>query len=147
MRRSRSSGALLLDTCAMIWFANGDRLAPRALEAVERAGESAGVFVSPISAWEIGVLSRPRSNRRAALQFLPDPETWFEQVLAGPGFREAPFGAGIAIAASYLPGSLHGDPADRLLLATARHLDVPIVTRDQRILVYGGQGHVQVLAC
>ena len=149
MRRSgRSSAALLLDTCAMIWFAMGDRLAPAAIAAVERAGREDGIFVSSISAWEIGFLSRPRGTRRAALEFLPDPETWFDRLMAAPGIREAPFSHRIAIGASYLPGSdLHGDPADRLLLATARHLNVPIVTRDRRIIDYGRAGHVQVVAC
>lgn len=67
--------------------------------------------------------------------------------MAEPGFREAEFNAGIAIDASHLPGNMHADPADRLLLATARHLDVPIVTRDARILDYARAGHVQVVPC
>ena len=53
----------------------------------------------------------------------------------------------VALSASYLPGNLHRDPADRLLIASARVLDVPIVTRDERILAYAEQGHVQVIAC
>lgn len=53
----------------------------------------------------------------------------------------------VALSASYLPGGLHRDPADRLLIATARALDVPIMTRDERILAYAGQGHVQAIAC
>jgi PIN domain nuclease of toxin-antitoxin system len=147
MRDNPWSGALLLDTCAMIWFANGDRLAPAALDAIHRAGQLGGIFVSSVSAWEIGFLSRPRTIRRAALQFLPDAKAWFARVMAGPGIIEAPFSAAIAIDASHLPGDLHGDPADRLLLSTARHLNVPIVTRDQRMIAYARAGHAQAIPC
>lgn len=147
MRHRRASGALLLDTCALIWFGNGEALTAAAIDAVERAARGAGVFVSPISAWEIGLLSRPGSGQRVRPQFLPDPETWFARLMTGPGIPQAPFNAAIAIAASSLPGTLLGDPADRLLLATARHLDVPIVTRDQRIVAYRQAGHVRVLSC
>ena len=53
----------------------------------------------------------------------------------------------IAIDASHLPGDLHGDPADRLIVATARHLGAAIVTRDSRIIAYAGSGHVRVVPC
>jgi PIN domain nuclease of toxin-antitoxin system len=53
----------------------------------------------------------------------------------------------IAIAASHLPGPLHGDPADRLLIATARDLGMPLVTRDRKIIDYAEAGHVSVLVC
>jgi PIN domain nuclease of toxin-antitoxin system len=52
-----------------------------------------------------------------------------------------------AIAASSLPGRFHRDPADCLLIATAREFGVPLVTRDRRILDYAGQGHVDAIAC
>jgi PIN domain nuclease of toxin-antitoxin system len=53
----------------------------------------------------------------------------------------------VALSAAYLPGDFHRDPADRLLIATARELDVPLVTRDRRILDYAGQGHVDAIPC
>ncbi len=137
--------AVLLDTCAAIWLANGDALPAPVLAAI-MAALSAGAFVSPVSAWEIGMLSKPRGSR-AALQFLPDPKTWFARLMAGPGIQEATLTPAIAVDASYLPGDLHGDPADRLLVATARHLGVPLVTRDSKLIAYTGQGFVRVLAC
>ena len=146
MSRTRNPPALLLDTCAVIWLANGEPLAIDAAEAIVQAGLSAGVFVSPVSAWEIGLLSSPRGNR-PAMQFLPDPKTWFAKVMAGPAIRAAPFTPDIAIDASCLPGNLHADPADRLLIATARHLGMPLVTRDVKIIAYAGQGLIQVLPC
>ena len=104
-----------------------------------------GVFVSPVSAWEVGLLSRRGSGR--AVAFLPDPATWFARVLAAPGVKTAPFTAEVAIAASQLPEPLHGDPADRLLIATARDLAMPIVTRDTKILDYARTGNLAAIAC
>jgi PIN domain nuclease of toxin-antitoxin system len=57
--------AVLLDTCAAIWLANKDRMAAEAVRAIVAAGQSGGIFVSPVSAWEIGMLSRPGAGRAA----------------------------------------------------------------------------------
>jgi PIN domain nuclease of toxin-antitoxin system len=145
--RQRPPGALLLDTCAVIWLANGDPLTKAAADAIDDAGQADGVLISPISAWEVGFLSRPSAKRKSALRFAPDPKSWFARVMAGPGIREAPFTADIAIDASHLPGILHNDPADRLLIATARRLDLPIVTRDHRMIAYARTGHLRVVPC
>jgi len=140
-----ASTAVLLDTCALIWLANGDPLHDDGDEKIIRAALGEGVFVSPISAWEIGMLSSPKPGR--VIAFLPDPATWFARFSAGPGIRTAAFTAEIAIAASQLPEPLHGDPADRLLIATARSLTLPIVTRDAKILAYAAAGHVSAIPC
>jgi PIN domain nuclease of toxin-antitoxin system len=146
MSRSAQPAAVLLDTCAVIWLANGDPMANSATAAILHASRD-GIFVSPISAWEVGLLSRPKAERNLAVRFMPDPKTWFARIMAGPGIREASLTPEIAIDASWLPGELHGDPADRLMVTSARHLGVPIVTRDRRIIAYGRDGHVQVIPC
>ncbi|MGH7024144.1 MAG: type II toxin-antitoxin system VapC family toxin [Caulobacteraceae bacterium] len=137
--------ALLLDTCAVIWLANRDALADGAWASITYAANADGLFVSPVSAWEIGLLSRQKTGR--AMDFLPDPATWFARMMAAPGIRSAPLTDQIAIASSFLPSPLHGDPADRLLIATARDLGLPIVTRDPEILAYARAGHVAAVAC
>jgi PIN domain nuclease of toxin-antitoxin system len=139
--------AVLLDTCAVIWLANGDPLVPQAAAEIVHAGLHGGVFVSPIAAWEIGMLSKPRPGRAGVVRFLPDPAAWFARFMAGAGIKQAAFTPDIAIAASWLPGELHGDPVDRLLIATARHLGLPIVTRDRKIIAYAATGEVAVVAC
>jgi PIN domain nuclease of toxin-antitoxin system len=139
--------AVLLDTCAVIWLANGDPMHAQSMNAITTAGLAQAIHVSPISAWEIGLLSRPRLNRPIGLDFQPDPRSWFANFMAGPGIREAAFTFDIAIAASHLPGDLHGDPADRLIIATARHYGLPVVTRDRRIIAYGEAGFVKVVLC
>ena len=145
MTGAAASPAVLLDTCAVIWLATKAPLAPEAEERIVRAAMAGAIFVSPISAWEIGMLCRPKRGR--VHQFLPDPATWFARFMAGPGMRPAPFTNEIAIAASLLPEPLHGDPADRLLIATARHMNLPIMTRDSRIVDYAGDGHVAIAHC
>jgi PIN domain nuclease of toxin-antitoxin system len=62
--------------------------------------------------------------------------------MAGPGIRPAPLTPDISIDASYLPGDINGDPADRMIVATARQLNIPVVTRDARILAYARRGRV-----
>jgi PIN domain nuclease of toxin-antitoxin system len=61
--------------------------------------------------------------------------------------RLAPLSSRAAIAASNLPGTLHRDPADRLLIATAREVGAPLITRDRRILACAAQGHLEAIAC
>jgi PIN domain nuclease of toxin-antitoxin system len=139
--------AVLLDTCAVIWLANGDPIASPALAAITHAALADGVFVSPASAWEIGLLSRVRGDKAPAVTFLPDPQIWFANVMAGPAIREAPLLPEIAIASSLLPEPLHGDPADRFIIATARHHRIPVITRDGKIIEYAALGHVTVIAC
>jgi PIN domain nuclease of toxin-antitoxin system len=145
VRADAGPRAVLLDTCAVVYLANGAPMENGATDAIRCAALADGVFVSPVSAWEVGLLSRP--DRATTIRFLPDPKTWFARVLAAPAIREAPFTPGIAIDSAHLPPPLHGDPADRLLIATARHLGVPIVTRDRQITAYAACGHIQVVAC
>lgn len=114
-----------------------------------RMAEAAGakaLFVSPVSAWEIGLLHL-KPVERGGLRLFPDPKTWWSRVLARPIFSLTPLTAEIAIDASCLPGDLHRDPADRLLAATARDLGAALVTRDARLLAYAQAGHMQALAC
>ena len=131
----------------MIWLANGDRMVSAALGAISAAGAVRGIHVSPVSAWEIGLLGRAKPGRTSMLRFSPDPKAWFTRFLGGPGIVQAALTADIAIDASYLPGSLHGDPGDRLIVATARHLGVPVVTRDRRIIAYARAGFVTIVPC
>ncbi len=141
------SAAVLLDTCAVIWLANGDTLRHQAADTIVAAGLAGGIFISPVSAWEVGLLTRPGAPGTAVPQFLPDPKAWFSAVMAGPGIKPAAFTPDIAIDASHLPGNPHGDRADRLIIATARQLAIPIVTRDVRILAYARRGYVTAIRC
>ncbi len=143
---SEAPSAVLLDTCAVIWLANGE-LGAETVEIIMRAALQEGIYVSAISAWEIGLLSRPKANKATSLHFLPDPKTWFNRFMGGPGIKAAPFDGRIAVDASWLPGEFHNDPGDRLIVSTARHMQVPVVTRDSKIIDYARSGHVGVIPC
>jgi PIN domain nuclease of toxin-antitoxin system len=133
---------LLLDTCAILWIANGEEISGECRRAVDEAAQSDGVLVSPITAWEIGTLVR---KGRIALSM--PPEAWFDAALALPGVRLAPMPPRTLIASAFLPGTPPADPADRIIAATARIEGFILVTRDQKLLSYGDDGHVRVLAC
>jgi PIN domain nuclease of toxin-antitoxin system len=135
---------VILDTCAIIWMVQEEPMASAALSAIRRAAAAGSLLVSPVSAWEVGLLA---TRRRQPLTFRPTPVLWIERLLARPGIRPAPLPHRVAVSAASLPGKLHGDPADRLLIATARELGVPLVTRDRRILDYAEEGHVDAIAC
>ncbi|TIU88320.1 MAG: type II toxin-antitoxin system VapC family toxin [Mesorhizobium sp.] len=134
---------LLLDTCAIIWIALNEPIRPEARTAINTAGAAdEKIRVSPISAWELGLLSA--KGRLAAAR---SPASIFGEVIATPGIRVEALSPELLIESSFLPGSLHGDPADRILIATARAFDLTLVTRDQSILDYARVGHVRALAC
>lgn len=134
---------VLLDTCAALWLMNGDRMTPQSLKAIAAAQNgNAGVYVSPISAWEIGLLAA-----RGRLTLALSPERWFDALLSLPGVRLAGMGPEILIASSSLPGNPPRDPADRIIAATARMLGYAVVTRDGELIPYAKAGHIKAVNC
>ncbi len=135
--------ALLLDTCTLVFLSEEAPLAQPAVDAMHAASEGAGTtYISPISAWEIGMLTS-----RGRLQMLIRPERWFANLFDVPGVRLAALSPDLLIASSYLPGRPPKDPTDRILAATARELGATLVTRDRALLDYGRQGHIAAMAC
>lgn len=133
----------LLDTCAVLWLGNGDRVSDSAIAALNDSQQSgASIFVSTFSAWEIGNLV---SLNRVQLSLTP--EKWFGNFIEYGGVKEAKLTSDILVASSFLPEIRHKDPADRIIIATARAEGLTIVTRDQKILDYAEQGHVNALRC
>ena len=129
---------VLLDTHALVWLVNGDTQLSR--RAQRRIMDASPVWVSAITPWEIGMLVA-----KGRLTLAKDALEWIEEVLALPGVRLAALEPMIAVASTRLPGELHGDPADRLIVATARHLGVALVTADEKLLAYGAAGHLAVI--
>ena len=133
---------ILLDTCAAIWLQAGSAFRPEGEAALQEAQKiGTQVLVSPITAWEIGLLV---SQGRLVLS-LP-PLTWFEQVL-NLGVDLAPLTPDILIASSQLPGPPLRDPADRIVAATARAMRYRLITRDRPLLDFAATGQVEAIAC
>ncbi|MDG4881814.1 type II toxin-antitoxin system VapC family toxin [Mesorhizobium sp. WSM4884] len=134
---------LLLDTCFVLWSSARQPVTRTAIEAVNRARKNTGVIaVSVMSAWEIGMLVS-----KGRLPSIRTPERWFEEFVEAAAVTVEGVTARILVAASHLPGAIHNDPVDRILIATARERDLTIITRDRAILAYAAQGHVRAIAC
>ena len=134
---------LLLDTCAALWLAENGTLSATAADALEEANQaSRTTWVSPISAWEIGMLV---SRGRIALS--SSPNLWFRRLLDQPEIGLCPLEPDVLIDSSALPGDAPRDPADRIILATARGHGFRILTRDRQMVAYGRAGHASVIAC
>jgi PIN domain nuclease of toxin-antitoxin system len=134
---------LLLDTCAAIWFAEDQDMSEAAFDALDGAFDAgAAVYISPITAWEVGLLVA-----RGRIKLPATPQLWFRRLTGLPGMRLADLSPDVLIASSFLPGTLPSDPADRILAATAREFGYMLITRDRPLLNYAEQGHIRALAC
>src|SRR5512135_2958275 len=145
--RSRAD-RLVLDTHAWLW-ASGDlggpqRISPDTLAGIEEAAGSRRLYASAASVWELAW-----KVARGRLRISVELERWVREQRRPPGIRIVPINAVLAVAATRLPpwigvdGVEHGDPADRFIVATARHLDATLLTRDSAILEYARAGNVR----
>ncbi len=134
--------AILLDTHCWIWmqFGQTERFSRATRATLVRSAKTGGMCVSIISVWEVGML-----EAKGRLELKMSCAEWVKQALATPGLSLYPLTAEIAIESSRLPGNFHGDPADRILLATARMTGAQLLTKDERLLEYGRQRQAAVL--
>ena len=122
---------IILDTHIWVWWVHGDERVTRTQAEIIKATETDIIGVSAISAWEIAKLVE--YNRLE----LPCPlYEWFHEALSYPGIRLIELTPEIAIESTKLPGEFHRDPADQIIVATARHYDSPLITSDSKILKY-----------
>lgn len=137
-----SEPALLLDTHVWVWLVTGDvALGTQARRRIEDAASGGQLLVSAISVWEVGML-----ERKGRLRFAVPVEQWVHAALTLPGITSVQIDAQIALEAAQLPGEFHGDPADRLLVATARRGGMVIATRDEKMMAYSQAGFVRTHA-
>jgi PIN domain nuclease of toxin-antitoxin system len=130
---------LVLDTCALLAFAAAAPMRREAVDQLEAAQRARMALVPAIVALEIGqkwAAGNLRVEGRATAR------EWYRRAIDRHRFTEIFVTADMALAAYELPEPFHEDPADRLIVATARLLQAPVVTIDRRILAYGRQGHV-----
>lgn len=138
-----ASAPLLLDTCAVIWVAEDQPISDTATLALDQAhAADQFIYVSPITAWEVGMLVA-----RGRLTMIVKPQLWFERLLDVSNIRLADLSPDLLISSSFLPGEAPRDPADRIIAATAREYGYTLVTRDRMLLNYAEQGHIQAVCC
>jgi PIN domain nuclease of toxin-antitoxin system len=133
---------LLLDTCAMVYVALDQGMKHGATAAIEVASTADRLRISPITAWEIGMLMS-KGRLRSPLT----AREFVQRFLEALGARFCELTPDMLISSSFLPGHPHGDPTDRILIATARATGMVLVTSDRPILAYGAEGHLRTLAC
>lgn len=132
-----AAGSLLLDTHVVLWAAfNEQRLGRQAAKMINLASREERLVVSAITPWEIGLLA---SKQRINLH--RDVMDWVRETLAKPGVHLIPLEPEIAVESTRLPFTMHSDPADRILVATARHIGATLVTADEMLLELARRKH------
>ena len=134
--------AFLLDTHVWIWLINGEKRMERGpLIRWLRQSPPVSIRVSVLSVWEVGML-----EAKGRIELPLGCLEWVQRALEAPGLALVPLTAEVAVASSRLPGVFHGDPVDRILVATARELDVTLVTQDSKILSYSKEYRLPVIS-
>lgn len=133
--------SLLLDTHTLLWMVEKHpRLGAGAAGAMNRAGREDRLSISAITLWEIGLLA---SKKRIDLH--RDVMEWVHEVLALPGLSLVQLLPEIAVTSTRLPFEMHPDPADRILVATARRFGATLVTADRALLDLAGSGRFKAM--
>lgn len=122
---------IVLDTHLWVWWIHDDPQLTQRQKAWIQENEDQGLGVSAISCWEVAKLVE---YRRLTLS-CPVTE-WFDHALAYPGIQLLHLTPRIAVESTQLPGTFHRDPADQIIVATARVYDCPLLTADEKILRY-----------
>jgi len=137
----KASSSFILDTHIWFWLTNGEekRLSSKVIETLNQDGSD--IYISIISVWEIGMLVAKR-RIRLTLSCLE----WTYRALQSQKIELADLTPEIAIQSSQLPGNFHGDPADRIIVATAKNLNAVLVTKDKNILSYSKKKHLRAIS-
>ena len=124
---------IVLDTHVLLWWMTGDgKLSQKAKRAIAKhQAQDRSILISSISAWEIGMLVN-----RGRLTLNMDVESWLIEVEKVPAVEFVPIDNLVGVKSTCLPGEFHKDPADRMIVALARHTSFPLITADEKILAY-----------
>jgi PIN domain nuclease of toxin-antitoxin system len=123
----------LLDTHVLLWwFASDARLSPAQRRVIRQASAESPLWVSDISIWEIATLVG-----LGRIELSLPLRTWLERATAPPLVSRIGISPAVAAELAALPAGLHRDPADRILIASARVLGATLLTQDRRLLDAG----------
>jgi PIN domain nuclease of toxin-antitoxin system len=123
---------IVLDTHTWVWWASRpEQVSERAREAIDLAMEREEICISSISCWEVALLVR-----KGRLELTMPVEDWIARSEALPFVQFLPLDNRIALRSNHLPGDIHEDPADRIIIATALTLGAPLVSKDTKIRDY-----------
>ncbi len=133
---------LVLDTHVWVWLVNGDERIKKAgfLPHINRAVKGDGIVISAISTWEVAMLV---AKERLILS--ENVLDWIRNASSAPGMSISPLSPEVACESTRLPGEFHGDPADRIIAATARVLNATLLTFDRAKVEYAKKGYINIL--
>jgi PIN domain nuclease of toxin-antitoxin system len=141
MPRTFESKPLLLDTHVWLWLeAGSDELSAEARRAISGALGAGLLHIAAISLWELALLAS-----RGRIVLGKPTNLWLGAALAEPAPIIEPLSARVAVESYELPAAFHRDPADRMIVATARVINAILMTRDRRILDYAAEGHLTAI--
>ena len=137
-----SDSFLLLDTHVWIWIVEGmhEKLSRFWVEEIRAANQKARLLLSVISVWEVAML-----EAKGKISLCMNCRQWVHSGLNDYGVELTELSPEIAIDSTRLPCGLHSDPADRIIVATARNRNATLVTADRAILEYSRAKHVRVV--
>jgi len=123
---------IVLDTHVWLWWiSNPELLSTTARKTLDHAMAAGEICISSISAWEVAILVK-----KGRLDLTMSAEDWIARSEALPFLRFIPVDNRIALKSANLPGQLHDDPADRIIIATTIMLGGTLVTKDDKIRKY-----------
>jgi len=129
---------ILLDTHVWVWWSvDSERLSSHHRQVIT-AGESDGIAVSVFSFWEVAMLARKGRVDLGGATI----DQWIDRLLLIPTLHVLPVTPQLLLESTILPGPFHSDPADQIIVATARAHSLPLLTEDRKIIDYP---HVQVI--
>lgn len=133
---------LILDTHIWIWLINGDEKIKNYgfINHINKAIKKEAIIIPAISTWEVAMLV---SKERIMLS--ENTLDWIKNASSAPGISIYPLTPEIAYESTILPGNFHGDPADRMIVATARVLNGTLITFDKQIIEYSKSGYVKII--
>jgi PIN domain nuclease of toxin-antitoxin system len=138
---TEAESGVILDTHIWVWLTIGSsELSKSSIGLIERAAASGLVYIPAIVVWEVATLAAKRR-----LTFKMPTRQWVEEALSQQGINLIPLLPTIAVESTELPGEFHSDPADRIIVATARIKSLPIMTRDAKILDYARKGNLTAI--
>jgi PIN domain nuclease of toxin-antitoxin system len=136
-----AASGILLDTHIWIWLFEGSpELSNATVQLLDEAAQQGQLFIPAICVWEVSTLV---AKKRLSLSI--PLHNWIPEALSKPGVELLALSPEISMESTILPGIFHADPADRIIVATARIKKLALITRDQNIHKYAKQGHLKVI--